>query len=70
MFRYVDALCLLPLYMYPKTNNTHTETHTHIHTRVNARAQEHTPPTHRQTKHTHVKNIYMLHLNVTFNLYI
>ena len=23
MFRYVDALCLLPLYMYPKTN-THT----------------------------------------------
>ena len=29
MFRYVDALCLLPLTMYPKT---HTHTHTHTHT--------------------------------------
>ena len=28
MFRYVDALCLLPLTMYPKT---HTHTHTHIY---------------------------------------
>ena len=28
MFRHVDALCLLPLTMYPKT---HTHTHTHIY---------------------------------------
>jgi len=31
MFRYVDALCLLPLTMYPKT-----------HTRVHAHARMHT----------------------------
>ena len=29
MFRYFDALCLLPLYMYPKT---HTAYYTHTHT--------------------------------------
>ena len=31
MFIYVDALCLLPLTMYPKT---HTHTHTHTHTYI------------------------------------
>ena len=34
MFRYVDALCMLPLYMYPKT---HIHTHTHTHTRADKR---------------------------------
>jgi len=36
MFRYVDALYLLPLYMYPKTHaHAHTHIHTHIHTIIN-----------------------------------
>ena len=30
MFRYVDALCLLPLYMYPKTH-THMKGKKHIY---------------------------------------
>ena len=36
MFRYVDALCLLPLYMYPKTH-----THTHTHTRIFVLSHKH-----------------------------
>jgi len=34
MFRYIDALCLLPLYMYPKAHPrepTHVSAHTRDH---------------------------------------
>ena len=42
MFRYVDALCLLPLYMYTKTHtHTHTHTHRHTHTHILCLGQAH-----------------------------
>ena len=31
MFRYVDALCLLPLTMYPKNTHTHMESDIYIY---------------------------------------
>ena len=42
MFRYVDALCLLPLYMYPKETHTRARARTHTHTHRHAHRHAHT----------------------------
>ena len=43
MFRYVDASCLLPLCVYPKTH-THTNTHTHTHTNTHTNTHTQNKP--------------------------